>query len=248
MKKTVRLLALLLSALLLFCSCELPFLSDGESAAESEETADGLTQSTEDSSESSAPATTDAPDTPKEPAVKVKTIKIYNAGQLMSLLELSRAEDYATTSKNTVYQLQCDIDLNEGWNGSMGDNGAVPELPSNVWTGIEKFYGTLDGNGHAIRGIYMYANIESAASMVSIAMKNADLYATIREEAHLDHLTNLYNRRYFTEKVGEIVLQFRLVIQGAVQHGGGVNVPRKAVGEKALTTSVLHTAGHSHVL
>ena len=97
--------------------------------------------------------------------MKVKTIKIYNAGQLMSLLELSRAEDYATTSKNTVYQLQCDIDLNEGWNVSMGDNGAVPELPSNVWTGIEKFYGTLDGNGHAIRGIYMYANIESAASM-----------------------------------------------------------------------------------
>jgi diguanylate cyclase (GGDEF)-like protein/putative nucleotidyltransferase with HDIG domain len=41
--------------------------------------------------------------------------------------------------------------------------------------------------------------------MVSIAMKNADLYATIKEEAHIDHLTGLYNRRFFTEKLSEIL-------------------------------------------
>lgn len=50
---------------------------------------------------------------------------------------------------------------------------------------------------------YSYTEInflESVASIVSIAMKNADLYETIQEEARLDTLTNLYNRRYFTEQ------------------------------------------------
>ncbi len=42
--------------------------------------------------------------------------------------------------------------------------------------------------------------LESVASVVSIAMKNADLYETIREEARLDPLTNIYNRRCFTEQ------------------------------------------------
>ena len=50
---------------------------------------------------------------------------------------------------------------------------------------------------------YAYSEIsflESVCSMVSIAMKNADLYETIREEAQLDPLTNIYNRRCFAEK------------------------------------------------
>ena len=44
------------------------------------------------------------------------------------------------------------------------------------------------------------AFLESVSSMVSIAMKNAELYETIQKEAHMDSLTDLYNRRYFTEK------------------------------------------------
>ena len=50
---------------------------------------------------------------------------------------------------------------------------------------------------------YTYSEIaflESVSSMVSIAMKNAELYETIQKEAHMDSLTDLYNRRYFTEK------------------------------------------------
>ena len=50
---------------------------------------------------------------------------------------------------------------------------------------------------------YTYEEIsflESAASVISVAMKNADLYETIREEAQMDPLTNIYNRRCFTEK------------------------------------------------
>lgn len=40
--------------------------------------------------------------------------------------------------------------------------------------------------------------LESVASIVSIALKNAELYETIQEEARLDSLTNVYNRRHFT--------------------------------------------------
>ena len=49
---------------------------------------------------------------------------------------------------------------------------------------------------------YSYSEInflESVASIVSIAIKNAALYQTIQEEARTDSLTNLYNRRYFTD-------------------------------------------------
>ena len=109
MRKRFHLLALLLCVLLAFCSCDvmsyLPFGADSDTDTEA-------TQPTEDSTESSAPATTEAPDEPTEPVVQVKTVKIFNVGQLMTVLESSKAADYAETSKNTVYQLQCDIDLN----------------------------------------------------------------------------------------------------------------------------------------
>ncbi|WP_087065407.1 histidine kinase N-terminal 7TM domain-containing diguanylate cyclase/phosphohydrolase [Intestinibacillus massiliensis] len=47
--------------------------------------------------------------------------------------------------------------------------------------------------------------LDSAASVVSIALQNASLYETIRQEAQRDGLTGLYNRRYFTEQLqGEV--------------------------------------------
>ena len=49
---------------------------------------------------------------------------------------------------------------------------------------------------------YSYSEIsflESVASIVSIAIKNAELYETIQWEARIDGLTNIYNRRYFTD-------------------------------------------------
>ena len=78
----------------------------------------------------------------------------------------------------------------------------VPILYDEDLVGLVLLSGKRSGKDYSFAELSF---IESAASMVSIAMKNADLYATIREEAHLDHLTNLYNRRYFTEKVGEIL-------------------------------------------
>ncbi|MHC1786940.1 MAG: HD domain-containing phosphohydrolase [Christensenellales bacterium] len=41
--------------------------------------------------------------------------------------------------------------------------------------------------------------LESAGAIMSISTKNAMLYAAIKEEAYVDTLTGLYNRRYFSE-------------------------------------------------
>ena len=46
--------------------------------------------------------------------------------------------------------------------------------------------------------------LESVASVAQIAIKNASLYETMQEEAHLDGLTNLYNRRFFTDEFERI--------------------------------------------
>ncbi|HOF94077.1 MAG TPA: diguanylate cyclase [Clostridia bacterium] len=45
--------------------------------------------------------------------------------------------------------------------------------------------------------------LESVASIVSIAIKNANLYETIHKEAQRDSLTGLYNRRYFNKQLEE---------------------------------------------
>ncbi|WP_283673103.1 HD domain-containing phosphohydrolase [Butyricicoccus sp. Marseille-Q5471] len=48
--------------------------------------------------------------------------------------------------------------------------------------------------------------LESAVSIVSIAMQNANLYETIQRDAQCDALTGLYNRRYFNNKM-EVAFQ-----------------------------------------
>ncbi len=45
------------------------------------------------------------------------------------------------------------------------------------------------------------SNLESAAAVLSIALKNASLYASMQNEARHDALTGLYNRGYFTQCV-----------------------------------------------
>ena len=59
---------------------------------------------------------------------------------------------------------------------------------------------------------YAYSEIsflESVASIVSIAIKNAELYKTIQEEARLDPLTNLLNRRHFTNAFEQLFTQHK---------------------------------------
>ena len=100
---------------------------------------------------------------------QLRIVKIRNAGQLLAIIDESRLGNYANSSKNTVYQLQNDIDLNEGWSAGVTAEGSVltdlPTAPDVIWTGIDKFYGTLDGNGYTVKGIYMYKKLDSDSSM-----------------------------------------------------------------------------------
>lgn len=52
--------------------------------------------------------------------------------------------------------------------------------------------------------------MESVSSIVSISIKNADLYETIKKEAHLDMLTGLYNRSHFTSELSNMIQNDRL--------------------------------------
>ena len=76
----------------------------------------------------------------------------------------------------------------------------------------EELIGIMLLSGKRSKKSYAFSEIsflESVASVVSIAMKNADLYETIREEAQLDPLTNIYNRRCFTEQFESILRDHR---------------------------------------
>ncbi|MEG1773416.1 MAG: diguanylate cyclase, partial [Oscillospiraceae bacterium] len=45
--------------------------------------------------------------------------------------------------------------------------------------------------------------LESAQSIVSIAIKNANLYEKAYYESRIDHLTGLLNRKFFYERINE---------------------------------------------
>lgn len=70
--------------------------------------------------------------------------------------------------------------------------------------GENKLIGLVIISKKANKRPYTYSELtflEALISVFSIALKNSDLYETIQEEARLDSLVNLYNRRYFTEKL-----------------------------------------------
>ena len=50
--------------------------------------------------------------------------------------------------------------------------------------------------------------LESLTSIVSMALRNSTLYEMIQEEARLDDLTSIYNRRYFTKNLEELFKQW----------------------------------------
>ncbi len=70
-------------------------------------------------------------------------------------------------------KLTCDLDLNEGWVAAIG---ATP--PTNWWTPISFFGGIFDGQGHTIRGLYMYGNDRGlvrdlVGTIKNLSIKNA---------------------------------------------------------------------------
>ncbi|MBR4767802.1 MAG: hypothetical protein IK088_02380 [Lachnospiraceae bacterium] len=82
---------------------------------------------------------------------------IVNAEQLRSLKKVSGSEDF----ENKTIKLGADILLNEDWE-NYASYGTAP--PENVWEPLyspsRPFRGTFDGQGHAIKGLYIRSDQE----------------------------------------------------------------------------------------
>ena len=109
MKKVLSILALLLCALLLLSACADITSPDASDTADSEQSESAAESDSEGESESNKGGEENNGE--QEPQTKI--IKIFSAQQLLSIVELSKAENYGETSRNTIYQLQADI---IGWN------------------------------------------------------------------------------------------------------------------------------------
>ena len=79
---------------------------------------------------------------------------------------------------------------------SLGIKLIVPFISENELVGIGLFTKKVKDKPYT-QGELIF--LESAASIASIAMKNASLYKTIQREAQNDGLTGIYNRKYFIE-------------------------------------------------
>ena len=81
------------------------------------------------------------------------TYYLYDAGDLLGFAKLGK--DGNNFIGKTI-MLMNDIDLNPGWNATVtiGDKVNFPVAPVNVWSDIDLFKGTLDGNGYTISGLY----------------------------------------------------------------------------------------------
>ena len=87
-----------------------------------------------------------------------KTFTLNTAAQLLGLEKLSL--DGETFAGKTIL-LGADVVLNPG------DMRASDASPAVIWTGLRNFAGTIDGQGHAIRGVY--ASGEHTVGFISTA-------------------------------------------------------------------------------
>ncbi|MBQ8213268.1 MAG: hypothetical protein IJZ80_04600 [Clostridia bacterium] len=72
--------------------------------------------------------------------------EIATPGDLLAMA--SNRKTYANYKDKTIV-LTADIDLNPGWDAS------TKTEPTNIWASLWNFQGTLDGQGHSIKGLYV---------------------------------------------------------------------------------------------
>ncbi|MGM9683787.1 MAG: hypothetical protein ACI3XQ_09330, partial [Eubacteriales bacterium] len=243
MKKAISVLSIILCLMIVFAACATNTSPDDGSESQSSEQFENSDTSDSNSTDSSK----ETGDNTKD---EVKIVKIYNGGQLRSLLEISKDDNYAETSKNTVYQLQTDIDLNEGWSAEVITDGDVlvtaPQIPGNVWTGIEKFSGTLDGNGHTIKGVYMTANLESNSTMgfigelcggtiKNLTIENSFIYANVNGEAENVYIGALVGSVNGDSVIEKVTVNVDMYISGNDSAVASGTVAKKADGVLAET-------------
>ena len=270
MKKTISMIALLLCMILALTSCDLasmlPEFIGGTTEevattapAESTEAPTEATTEKEPATQAPTEETTTGGNNEPEPP-KTRTVKIYNAGQLLSILENSKSADYADTSKNIIYQLQTDIDFNEGWDATVtvdGNKITPPEAPENTWAGFEKFYGTLDGNGKTIKGIYMFKDLNSNGTMgfigelcggtiKNLTIENSYFSASVADDATNVAVGGLIGRVSEASTVENVTVKGNVYVAGPETVAAALTVAVKA--DNALTETNFTAEGEAYVI
>ena len=91
-----------------------------------------------------------------------EVIGIAYPEDLLALMDIvNSSANVRALTKDTVYYLASDIDMNPYWVAeTIVDEGElyVPFAPSETCEGFLEFYGIFDGNGHTISGLYILNN------------------------------------------------------------------------------------------
>jgi len=100
--------------------------------------------------------------------------EIATAEQLLGLsLAMENNNKDMEWTDNKTFVLTADIDLNPGvdWAAYRAFmlNGVeyTGTLPANIWLSLDKFYGTIDGQGHTISGVYTPAASDGKSSQTT---------------------------------------------------------------------------------
>ena len=154
MRKILRILSMLMVLAMLVAT----FAACGDKGNTNDTEATDTQANTEDTG-------SDDPVTP--PTDDKDVIKITNIDQFLILVYQLNQDP--TISKGKTYKLISDIDLYTGWDASPSEKLGkfVPPDAITKFAGIDEFYGTFDGNGKTISGIYM---AETAAAGANVAI------------------------------------------------------------------------------
>ena len=125
----------------------------------------GNTNDTEATDTQSNTEDTGSGDPVTPPTDDKDVIKITNIDQLLILVYQLNQDP--TISKGKTYKLISDIDLYTGWEASPSEKLGKFVTPDAIteFAGIDEFYGTFDGNGKTISGIYMAETAEAGANV-----------------------------------------------------------------------------------
>ena len=88
------------------------------------------------------------------------------------LLALAKNRGANANYKDKTIVLTADIDLNPGWDASSKTE------PTNVWASMWNFQGTLDGQGHSIKGLY----VKGAGNCAFVVQSEGATYKNLKVE------------------------------------------------------------------
>ena len=94
--------------------------------------------------------------------VETYSVKKYNIHSLSALEGFRDYVNSGTTFATMEVYLNTDIDLNPGWKPEVDKNGMLSNSPEKEWSPIgtestKSFWGTFNGGGHTISGLYVDA-------------------------------------------------------------------------------------------